>query len=148
MGYENSGRRPQPTALKVLRGNPGKRRLNAAEPKPPDGVVTRPERLSAGAVIAWNELAPICLHMGTLTTADVTVFATMCELQSTFTMASAAKNDQSPIESASGIKLERETAVVLRPYYALFGLDPASRARLVVPNMVEQPESKWAGVLR
>ena len=33
MGNWNSGRRPQPTALKVLRGNPGKRPLNVDEPQ-------------------------------------------------------------------------------------------------------------------
>jgi hypothetical protein len=31
---EMRGRRPKPTRLKVLTGNPGKRRLNATEPKP------------------------------------------------------------------------------------------------------------------
>ena len=28
------GRKPKPTAVKVLEGNPGKRSLNTAEPKP------------------------------------------------------------------------------------------------------------------
>lgn len=148
MGYENSGRRPQPTALKVLRGNPGKRKLNAAEPKPPEGVVTRPEGLSAGAVVAWEELAPICLAMGTLTTADVRVFATVCELQATLTAASASKdNIADPVASAGAVKLERDTAVVLRPYYALFGLEPVSRARVKMPQKADEPRSKWAGVL-
>ena len=29
------GRKPKPTALKELEGNPGKRSLNPSEPKPP-----------------------------------------------------------------------------------------------------------------
>jgi hypothetical protein len=31
------GPAPEPTALKLLRGNPGKRPLNTLEPKPPTG---------------------------------------------------------------------------------------------------------------
>src|SRR5687767_12999114 len=92
MGYENSGRRPQPTALKVLRGNPSKTRLNQDEPKPPKGDIVKPEGLSPGASAVWDELAPICLHMGTLTTADVRSFVTLCELQATLTGASSQKN--------------------------------------------------------
>jgi len=147
MGNENSGRRPQPTKLRVLRGNPSKKRLNPAEPQPPAGEVVRPSGLSAGAVVVWAELAPICLAMGTLTTADVRVFGTLCELQATLLLASASKADLNPIESAGAIKLERDTAATLRPYYALFGLEPVSRARVSVPK-TDAPASKWAGALR
>ena len=33
------GRKPKPTAVKVLEGNPGKRSLNTAEPKPEKKLV-------------------------------------------------------------------------------------------------------------
>jgi hypothetical protein len=46
------------------------------------------------------------------------------------------------------VKLERETANALRPYYALFGLEPVSRARISVPKKAEEPVSKWAGQLK
>jgi len=72
MGNHNSGRRPTPTALKILRGNPGKRPLNQDEPQPPKGPVVKPE-LSAGADRVWDALAPVCEAMGTLTAADVRV---------------------------------------------------------------------------
>jgi hypothetical protein len=45
------------------------------------------------------------------------------------------------------MKLERDTAATLRPYYALFGLEPVSRARVSVPK-TDAPASKWAGTLR
>jgi phage terminase small subunit len=141
MGNENSGRRPQPTALKLLRGNPGKRKPNAREPKPPAGEVAKPSGLSVRAGAAWDELAPICLAMGTLTTADVRAFATMCELQATFSSVVACK--ESP---QFDVRLERETSQALRPYYALFGLEPVSRARIAVPAK-DEPVSKWAGAL-
>lgn len=144
MGYENSGRRPQPTALTVLRGNPSRKKLNENEPVPPAGEITKPGGLSPGAGLVWDELAPICLHMGTLTPADLRPFTTLCELQATFTAAMVSKGGP-----AFDVKLERETANALRPYYALFGLEPVSRARISVPKpKPAEPVSKWAGALK
>ena len=143
MGYENSGRRPQPTALKVLRGNPSKTRLNEREPVPPAGEVVKPSGLKPDVEAVWEALAPICVAMRTLTPADVWVFVTMCGLQATFTRAVSLHG--TPDFDA---KLERETATALRPYYALFGLEPVSRARIQVPKKVEEPVSKWAGALK
>lgn len=161
MGNWNSGRRPKPTSLKVLQGNPGKRRLNEAEPKPPPGEVVKPVTLSSGAGVVWDEMAPICLAMGTLTTADRKSFATFCELQSTLEQASACKGQPSyqpfrvALDEASErfvvvidavLKLERDTAAAIRPFYEKFGLEPVARARISVQKP-EQAVSKWAGVL-
>lgn len=160
MGYENSGRRPQPTALKMLRGNPGKTKLNALEPQPPEGDVNPPAGLSKMAVRVWEELAPVCLAMGTLTVADIRPFARLCELQADLDAACAAKdapefamftvsddyNGAPKMGLHAAIKLEKELSPVIRPYYQLFGLDPVSRARIQVPK-AEKPASKWAGAL-
>ena len=43
------GRKPKPTALKVLEGNPGKRPLNDREPVPPKGRAQMPGVASAGS---------------------------------------------------------------------------------------------------
>lgn len=148
MGYENSGRRPQPTALKVLRGNPSKTRLNANEPVPPSGEVVKPTGLSAGAEVVWERLSPICLAMRTLTPADVTVFASLCEAQAVLERASAMLATPGQVDAAT--KLQREFLPIVRPYYALFGLEPVSRARISVPKPkdAEPQESKWAGALK
>jgi phage terminase small subunit len=162
MGNKNSGRRPQPTALKLLRGNPGKRKPNTHEPQPPAGDVAAPAGLSKAALVVWQELAPICVAMGTLTPADVRPFASLCELQSTLQQLSAAKDgkgfkgfrlvvadddERFEIVIDGLLKSERDTANALRPYYALFGLEPVSRARIVIPPKPEEkPVSKWAGL--
>lgn len=162
MGYENSGRRPQPTALKMLRGNPGKGKLNEREPRPPAGDVEKPAMLSGTACVVWDRLAPVCLAMGTLTVADVTTFGTLCELQATLEQASKQKdavgfapftvsddyNGAPTVKIHAALKLERETAIAIRPFYALFGLEPSGRARLSVRKPDDAPQSKWAGVLK
>lgn len=142
MGNRNSGRRPQPTALKVLRGNPGQRKLNEHEPKPPSGEVERPA-LAADALIVWERVAPIAIAMGTLTSADVEAFKTLCRLQ--------ARLDQLDMESADKLdaaKLEKDLASAIRPYYAMFGLEPSGRAKISLPKKSEEQKSKWAGVLK
>jgi hypothetical protein len=83
--------------------------------------------------------------MGTLTTADLRPFATLCELQSTLQQASAQKDQ--PVTAQAGIKLEKELAPIIRPYYSEFGLTPVSRARIQVSKPAEAPVSKWAGAL-
>lgn len=144
MGNKNSGPKT-PTALKVLRGVTRKDRLNPAEPQPPSGPIEKPKRLSVGAERIWDEWAPICLHMGTLTVADVRTFKTLCELQATLEYAGALKDDPETFDKA--IALERTHAGLIRPYYALFGLEPASRARIQVRTN-EPPASKWAGAVK
>jgi len=143
MGNQNSGRRPSSTALTVLRGNPSRKKLNENEPRPPSGPVDRPTDLSKAAIIVWDELAPICLAMGTLTPADVRPFRTLCELQATFDANTATKGT-----AVFDVRLERDTANTMRPYYALFGLEPVSRARISVPKKTDEPVSKWAGALK
>lgn len=86
--------------------------------------------------MVWDELAPICLHMGTLTMADVVPFTTLCELQAKVRVA-AQLEDPVPLLRLAG---------QIRAYYGLFGLEPVSRARIHVKKPSE-PASKWAGKL-
>lgn len=158
MGNKNSGRRPLPTALKVLRGNPGLRPVNEAEPIPPAGEVEVPVTMSAPGRVVWARLAPIAIAMRTLTTADVEAFKTLCELQATLDMAARVKDEPGFVpltvsEDAAGAvkvtihgaaRLELQIAPVIRPYYEKFGLEPVGRARIRIGGGA--PASKWAGL--
>ena len=158
MGNHNSGRRPQPTALKVLRGNPGKARLNAAEPVVPAGEVGVPATISRGGRRVWDRLAPIAIAMRTLTVADVEAFKTLCELQASLDLAAAAKDEPGFLAFVVGddgdgpptcvlhaaLSLELRIAPIVRPYYEKFGLEPVGRARISVGPAA--PASKWAGL--
>lgn len=113
-GNSNSGRRPKPTAVKVAEGNPGKRPLNDKEPEPRSKTVTERPPLTADAVIVWDRLAPEAEHLGTLTSADAQAFAVLCELIADF--------QRKPVFAV---------ASVLKSYFAMFGMEPASRSRLM-----------------
>ena len=51
---KGQGRKPQPTALKVLKGNPGRRPLNEDEPKPEVLLPRPPAHLSPVARREWR----------------------------------------------------------------------------------------------
>ncbi len=48
------GRKPVPTYLKVIRGNPGKRPLNENEPVPDGALADPPEWMSESQKAGWN----------------------------------------------------------------------------------------------
>lgn len=73
------GRPPVPTALKILRGNPGRRPLNPTEPKPPipEECPPCPPWLGRIARAFWEDQAPIHYRLGTLTSADLPAFTAL-----------------------------------------------------------------------
>ena len=73
------GRRPLPTALKLLSGNPGKRRLNAAEPQAPATRPSCPAHL--GPMHARNGFASSgsCETLGIVTPLDRAALAAYCD---------------------------------------------------------------------
>src|SRR5688500_3709433 len=109
-----TGRKMMPTALKVLKGNPGKRRLPENEPKPA-GVATMPQFLKGRPAAIWREYSPELIRLGLLTSVDGHMFAIWCGL--------AAEFEDNPILHASRI-------AQLRALASSFGLEPGARARL------------------
>ena len=74
-----AGRKPKPTALKKLEGNPGKRKLNAKEPMPGKGMPDCPKWLLPEAKEEWKRLCQKLSEMGVLTEIDLAAFAAYCQ---------------------------------------------------------------------
>ena len=73
------GRKPHPTALKVLAGNPGKRALNPAEPTAPAHSGRCPRWVPKGeARVVWARLAPALLRAKVLTELDESALGLTC----------------------------------------------------------------------
>jgi P27 family predicted phage terminase small subunit len=158
-GNRNSGRRPQPTRLKVLRGNPGRRRLNRHEPQPPavdDTFDTPPDVLHDDPVAAveWARLAPLLRGMGVVTEADRSALLALCIEWARYCEAHA-------FVQAHGVVVLVDNHIVLNPcsrvahralsacrtLWGEFGLTPGSRSRLtVIPEAAQQLEDRWPGL--
>jgi P27 family predicted phage terminase small subunit len=72
---------PQPTALKILRGNPGKRPLPENEPQAEivSVDVKPPSHLSASAKKAWARMAASLAKSRILAESDLPVFEGLCD---------------------------------------------------------------------
>ena len=70
-----AGRKPKPTALKKLEGNPGKRKLNMKEPVPGKGISDCSKWLLPEAKEEWKRLCQKLSEMGVLTEIDMAAFA-------------------------------------------------------------------------
>ena len=64
------GRKPLPSNVVRLRGNPGKRRLNDAEPRPAAKTPSCPACLGDEARKEWKRLAKELAELGLLTGLD------------------------------------------------------------------------------
>jgi P27 family predicted phage terminase small subunit len=159
------GRKPKPSSLKRLLGNPGRRPLNDDEPRPaPVASVEPPDYLDAAGQAVWRALVPHLAACGLLTALDVPKLELLCihlafhrRLYALLTAALAEQEASGvPVDTSRLIRSLRQTADTVRSLSAGFGLDPADRVRLHVPRPADRddpfaefdaPRSKWAGVL-
>lgn len=72
------GPKKQPTALKILHGNPGKRPLNPDEPQPQGSLPECPDFLQGQAREAWQEFGRELEACGIATRLDATALAMLC----------------------------------------------------------------------
>ena len=72
------GRRPKPTRLKVLMGNPGKRPLNENEPRPEPEIPECPPELGPVAQKEWHRLVGELASLRILTNLDRAALAAYC----------------------------------------------------------------------
>lgn len=136
------GPAPKPTALKLLAGNPGKRRLNTSEPQPPRGAPGCPTWLDTEAKAEWRRIVPELERLGLLTKVDRAALAAFCQAWSDYKAAvQAVRQDGKTFLTESGyiaknpmVTIMNEAADRLHKFGQQFGLSPASRTRLHAPK--------------
>jgi P27 family predicted phage terminase small subunit len=137
------GRKPTATVLKVLRGNPGKRRINQDEPQPADLSLECPDELTEpDARTEWTRVIVPAIQRGQIT-ADDRIFAVAhCELWATWRsqLITAAKHahvvagkDGRPVRNPARL-MANDTLKMLVRVDEVLGLSPTSRARVHVGN--------------
>lgn len=135
-----AGRKPKPTALKELEGNPGKRELNTKEPKPDATAPSCPEWLSKEAREEWERICPFLEKAGLLTQVDRAALAGYC--QSYANWQNAEKHiaaEGSTFETPNGYQQQTPWVSIAQTnkkdvlkFCAEFGMTPSSRSRIVV----------------
>lgn len=133
------GRKPKPTALKVLEGNPGKRPLNEHEPIPPKVKLKCPDWLLPEAKKEWKRLAPALEAMGVLTMADLTAFAGYCQAYARWREAeefisqhgSIFKTPSGYVQQVPQVSIAQQNLKIMQSFCSDFGLTPATRSRII-----------------
>lgn len=133
------GRKPIPTSLKILRGNPGKRKLNRHEPRPAPAIPTCPRELDRAAKTEWKRLAKILAELGLLTQCDRGSLAAYCAAYSRFISAERDVGKYGSVILSPDKKwptkspylcVAEAAAEQMRKFGAELGLSPSSRSRL------------------
>ena len=136
------GRKPKPTALKILEGNPGKRAINRAEPIPPPDLPSCPSHLSAPAKTEWRRLAAVLHRLGLLSTLDRAALAAYCQawgrwveaetrLQETPVM---LRTPSGYVQPSPWLAVANKNLELMQKYMAELGMTPASRSRVTVQD--------------
>ena len=134
------GPKPKPTAIKLREGNPGKRPLNADEPRPAVELPEPPDFLCALAQAHWRELGPLLEAAGLVTRIDSPAMQMLCATYAEWRLCVVAARHEGPlVEDDKGV--QRINPLLLRAdkrqeayrkLIAEFGLSPAARSRLSV----------------
>lgn len=152
------GRKPKPTKIHELNGNPSRinfKRDRAGEPKPRSAAPKCPSHLDAEAKTEWRRMVKELEAIGLLTLLDRAALAAYCQAWSRWVAAEANVQKFGPVLSQvvpavfyrdGSQKSAEETKLYANPYVRIantalaqmraflveFGMTPSSRTRLSV----------------
>lgn len=151
-----SGRRPKPTAKKLLAGNPGKRALNQAEPDFELVLnIDCPDWMGDNGRMLWEAVAPQLCKERILAATDIQNLEVYCSAYDQFRMAQAdiAKNGVTVSGAMGGVIKNpaatalKEATAMMASYGGMLGLDPSSRQRMMGTGKKKQSDNPFAGVI-
>ena len=140
------GRKPKPTAIKLLEGNPGKRPLNESEPLPPQGQIKcpswlLPEAKQATGAIALNFAANM-LGMGNAATPFGLEAMRLMQLENKNKTTATGTMCAFLAINASALEIIPTTMIGLRAAYG-----SASPAAIVLPTLISSGTATFVTVL-
>jgi P27 family predicted phage terminase small subunit len=140
------GRKPTPTHLKVVTGNPSRRPINEDEPEFELTAMRPPAELGQDACIEWGRLFDTVAGSGVLTDADRAAFTAYCHwwgewLENRRIEQEVAKKDQlfkgkfikapgGQLIPAPWMTAQRQALEMVRKFAGELGLTPSSRSRV------------------
>ena len=148
------GRKPKPTRIKQLTGNPGKRRINPKEPDPglPAGLPIPPTHFNRAAKKEWNRAGSVLLESRILTRADIALLEAYCRLYGRWDEAERKVRRQGMIIALGKERKNKYQQInpfltiatqcirQMRLYLAELGMTPSSRSRIAAEERPIEPE--------
>src|SRR3990167_4908977 len=109
------GRKPVPTHLKLLRGNPGRRPINDQEPQPDAIFLDPPQDLSEVARKEWGRVARDLFDLGIVTKLGTII-----------------KTKKGNIIQNPYLAVENKAMEQMKAFMVELGLSPSSRSRVKI----------------
>jgi P27 family predicted phage terminase small subunit len=136
------GPAPKPTAIKKLEGNPGRRPLNPAEPKPRKARPKPPAWLSEAELREWKRITRELRAMQVLTSADADAIAVYCQVAVRYQQATKEIAEKGlTVDSPNGypiinpaLSIVNKCIQQMHRLLTEFGMTPAARSRISVPE--------------
>lgn len=145
------GPKKEPTALKVLKGNPGKRPIESDEVKLAPSFMNCPDYLDDYAKEVWNDLVPKLEKYGLFTEVDYIEFTNLCVLVSVVRQAydiirKKPKTKRLTFENVNTgndqvraeLQIISNNVKIISQLSAKFGLSPSDRSGLTTPKSQEK----------
>ena len=140
------GRKPKPSHLKLVTGNPGKRAMPKAEARVVPALPTPPPHLSDEAKVEWGRVSEELFKVGLLSGLDRSALAAYCQsyarwVQAERAIGEMARRDQLTgglmIKTTNGNAIQNplvgtanKAAADMVRYAAEFGMTPSARSRI------------------
>lgn len=146
------GRKPKPTYLKLITGNPGRRPLNDKEPAPQLALPSVPPHLSDAAKVEWGRVCNEMYDLGIMTRLDRGVLAAYCQAYADWCLyseqvekfGSLAKGSKGQPIISPVVKLRNAARAEMVRFAAELGITPSARSRVsVVPPQKKDPAAKY-----
>jgi P27 family predicted phage terminase small subunit len=149
---EMKGRKPKPTKLKIIDGNPGKRPLNESEPDPDQEIKCpqAPGHLNDAAKEEWDRMAPELYDIGLLTKIDIAALEAYCTAYARWIEAEDKIREGGMLVNApSGYPIQTPYLSIankaidqIKAFLTEFGMTPSSRSRISV-GTGKKKTSEW-----
>ena len=142
-----AGRKPKPNALKLLEGNPGRRKLSKPAPVFDSAKPLPPPFLNDDALEEWHRLIDILFETGVMTETDRAAFAAYCQSYGRWVQAERQIAKLQEKNELNGLLVKtKDGNIIQRPlvgiankakadtvrFAAEFGMTPSSRTTVEI----------------
>lgn len=124
-----AGRKPKPTALKIISGNPGKRPLKEIEQKFKASRLEMPDFLNAEAKEEWRRTFELLFNAGIVTDADRAALAAYCQSYGIWVQAERELQKLQQTNVLNGLILETKYGNFIQ--HPMLGIANKARADMV-----------------